>query len=157
MAETTEKIIVNEGAEPVAEPAPEKKYHFRLLGAPDVFLMLKIVKCIGIKEFVGALQGDSLKEMVSTLTDKGAADPDDLDSTYMMGALAGIIEIADVIIGNLPKCEKEIYQLLAQTSDLTVDEIKAEGNAVMFLEMIIDFLKKDEFPDFFKVVSKLFK
>ena len=24
-------------------------------------------------------------------------------------------------------------------------------------EMVIDFLKKDEFPDFIKVVSKLFK
>ena len=46
--------------------------------------------------------------------------------------------------------------MLSQTSNLTDDEIKAPGTAAMFLEMVIDFIKKEEFRDFIKVVSRLF-
>ena len=159
--ENNEKIIAeiqpNEKANPVEEVKP---YTFRMLGAPDVFLMCKIIKAIGINEFMACLQGDSLKSVLNAFIEankEGNAEGAKQDSVVMMGALAGTLEIANVIIGNLPKCEKEIYQILAQTSNMTIDEIKAEGNAVMFLEMVVDFLKKDEFKDFIKVVSKLFK
>ena len=167
MKETTENIVA------FAEIAEaDKPYKFRKLAAPDVFLMFKIIKAIGINEFVACLQGDSLKEMAKTFAkktieaqsdegEKGVEDEqaikDEQKNNFMMAALAGTLEIANVVIGNLPKCENDIYQLLAQTSNLSVSEIKAEGNAVMFFEMVIDFLKKEEFPDFIKVVSKLFK
>ena len=59
-----------------------------------------------------------------------------------------------VLLKTLPKCEKEIYQLLAQVSDLTEEEIKSD--MILFTEMVIDFVKKDEFKDFIKVVSRLF-
>ncbi len=144
--------------------AVEKPYTFRKLGSTDIFLMTKIIKAIGINEFMACLKGDSLKSILKTFIDSNAADKDadkedaaDNDSIFMMGALAGILEIANVIIGNLHKCEQEIYQLLSQTSNLSVEEITAEGNAVMFVEMVIDFIKKDEFKDFIEVVSKLFK
>ena len=162
MTENTPEVIQTE--EVVAKP-----YTFRKLGAPDMFVMFKIIKAIGINEFMACLQGDSLKQIVNTFVEsqkKGADDQesqdntdnqDNTDSLIMMGALAGVLEIANVIIGNLPKCEREIYQLLSQTSNLSVDEIKKPGNAVMFLEMVIDFIKKEEFKDFIEVVSKLFK
>ena len=156
MTENTLEVIQTE--EVVAKP-----YTFRKLGAPDVFVMFKIIKAIGINEFMTCLQGDSLKQIVNTFVEsqKNGADDQEgqgnTDSLIMMGALAGVLEIANVIIGNLPKCEREIYQLLSQTSNLSVDEIKKPGNAVMFLEMVIDFIKKEEFKDFIEVVSKLFK
>lgn len=156
MSEATVNIPV-ETVETV-NPEPEKPYKFRLLGAPDVFLMAKIIKAIGINEFMAALNGDSLKGIVKAFKAKqegGGADNSDM--LAYMGAIAGSLEIANVIIGNLPRCENEIYHLLANTSNLTVDEIKAPGNAVMFFEMVIDFIKKEEFRDFIKVVSKLFK
>lgn len=144
------------------QAAAEKPYTFRKLGSADVFLMFRIIKVIGINEFMAALQGDSLKSLVNTFIDSAkdqdsTGDAKDQDSIFMMGAVAGILEIANVIIGNLPRCEKEIYQLLAQTSNLSVAEITAEGNAVLFMEMVVDFLKKEEFKDFIKVVSGLFK
>lgn len=141
---------------PVEAVETTKPYTFRMLGAPDVFLMFKIIKAIGINEFMACLQGDSLKSMLNMFMESNGNEGDQ-DDVLMFGALAGVLEIANVIIGNLPKCEREIYQLLAQTSNLTEDEIKAEGNAVMFVEMVIDFIKKPEFKDFIKVVSKLFK
>ena len=144
---------------PNNEAVQEKPYKFRLLGAPDIFVMCKIIKAIGVNEFMSVLQGDSLKKVLNQFVEANGGEKADLtqDNFAMMGALAGVLEIANVIIGNLPKCEKEIYQLLSQTSNLSVEEIKAEGNAVMFFEMVIDFIKKEEFKDFIKVVSKLFK
>ena len=71
--------------------------------------------------------------------------------------LAGMtiaFEMANTIVQNIPHCEKEIFELLASVSGLKVNEIKAFGLAT-FTEMVIDFVKKEEFKDFFKVVSKL--
>ena len=39
---------------------------------------------------------------------------------------------------------------------MKIEEVKDLDLAV-FTEMIIDFVQKDDFKDFFKVVSKLFK
>lgn len=140
-------------SEEETEIVVEKPYTFRKLGSTDIFLMLTIISRIGINEFMACLEGDSLKKLVKAFTSKEEAE----DDLYIMGAVAGSLEIANVILRNIHKCEKEIYKLLEQTSNLTIEEITAEGNAVMFLEMVIDFLKKDEFPDFIKVVLKLFK
>lgn len=144
---------VNTEATTEAEVEVEKPYKFRKLGAPDMFLMSRIISKIGINEFMACLEGDSLKKLVKAFTSQEENEND----LYIMGAVAGSLEVANVILKNLHKCEKEIYQILSQTSNLTVEEITAEGNAVMFFEMVIDFLKKDEFSDFIKVVSKLFK
>ena len=134
------------------EQAPEKVpvYTFRKLGAPDVFLMFKILSKIGINEFTDCLDKDSVKKLLAKLT--GNTDGENV-------TIAGIsvtLEVANVILGNLPKCEQEIYQMLANVSNLTVKEIKAL-NMITFMEMVIDFVKKEEFRDFIQVVSRLFK
>jgi hypothetical protein len=77
------------------------------------------------------------------------------NATAIVG-VSVILEIANVIIGNIPKCETEIYQMLSQTSDLSVKQVK-ELDFATFAEMVIDFIKKEEFKDFIKVVSRLFK
>jgi hypothetical protein len=136
-----------------AEVLPKKPYEFRKLSSTDIFLMLTIISKIGVNEFMACLEGASFKKLVKAFTAKEEA----ADDLYIMGAVAGVLEIANVIFGNIHKCEKEIYRLLAQTSNLSIKEITAEGNAVMFFEMVIDFLKKDEFPDFIKAVSRLLK
>ena len=131
------------------EKSVEKAYEFRKLSSVDIFLMFKIIGKIGLNEFTACLEKDGVKNMLTSMTGK--------EKNVEMIGISLAVEIANVIFNNLPKCESEIYQLLAQTSNLTVNEIKAEGNAIMFVEMIIDFIKKEEFPDFIKVVSKLFK
>lgn len=131
---------------------PKKPYEFRKLGAPDVFLMFKIISKIGLNEFMAVLGNGGIVDVVKNMT----AEEKNADSGAMVAVAAVALDIAHVILGNIGKCEKEIYQLLSQTSNLSVEEITAEGNAVMFLEMVIDFVQKDEFPDFIKVVSSLF-
>jgi hypothetical protein len=154
MSETKDLEVVQPATEEVVE-AVEKPYTFRLLGAPDIFLMSKIIKQIGIKEFKACFEADGITSLIQNMTMEAKQEGN--DSNIVSVGVGVALEIADVILGNLPKCEKDIYQLLSQTSNLSVDEIKAPGNAVMFLEMVIDFIKKEEFRDFIKVVLKLFK
>lgn len=125
-------------------------YTFRKLSAEDMFLMFTIIKKIGLKEFKQCFEGDTLTALVNQFKTEGGDDK----ALTAVGMSLGF-DLIDLILGNLPKCEKEIYQLLAQVSDLTVDEIKSD--MILFTEMAVDFVKKEEFPAFIKVVSRLFK
>lgn len=122
------------------------KYTFRKLNSTDVFLMFKIIGKIGINEFTAAFDKDTVKKMV--------AESDNEASPTIVG-ISVALEIANTIIGNLPKCEQEIYQMLSNTSNLSVKQVK-ELDFVTFVEMVIDFVKKEEFKDFIKVASRLF-
>ena len=137
----------------------KKPYEFRTLGAEDVFPMVNIISKIGIKEFKTLFDGDGLKGMMSNFVGdaKKKSGKDKLDeSDFTTIGMSMFFELASVIICNLPKAEKDIFQLLSNTSNLSVEEIKKLSLAD-FTEMIVDFFKKDEFKDFMKVVSKLFK
>ena len=70
--------------------------------------------------------------------------------------LSIFIEIADLLLRNLPKCEDDMFNLLSATSNLTVEQVR-QLDLATFAEMVIEFVKKEEFGDFIKVVSKLFK
>lgn len=135
-----------------AEEMAGKTYTFRTLEAPDIFPMFKIIKAIGINEFTACFEKDGIKNLIASMAGEGG----DQDQMSSIVGISVVLEIADVIIGNLPKCENEIYQLLSQTSGMAVAKIKKMG-MVEFVEMVIEFIKKEEFKDFIKVVSKLFK
>jgi hypothetical protein len=126
----------------------DKVYTFRTLNSTDLFLMFKILGKIGINDFTKSFDKNTVKDMIQST--KGAKD-----ASTVVG-ISVMLEMANVIIGNLPKCEVEIYQMLSNTSNLTVEQVKNLDFAT-FTEMVIDFVKKEEFKDFIKVVSKLFK
>lgn len=135
----TETIMVN-----------EKPYTFRKLNAADIFPMTNIIKKIGIKEFKTFFEGNKLNEIMGTFS--GENNEKSVEAVGMSVAL----ELADIIFGNLANCEKDIFQLLAQTSNLSIEEVRALELSD-FAEMVIDFFKKEELRDFIKVVSKSFK
>lgn len=145
--------VVAEGAGTVNQEGGitiEPVYTFRKLNAKDTFLMFKIIGKIGINEFTDCLGKDNVKQMIASVTG-GKTE----NATAIVG-FSVILEIANVIIGNIPKAESEIYQMLSQTSNLTVEQVE-ELDFTTFAEMVIDFIKKEEFKDFIKVVSRLFK
>lgn len=129
----------------------EPIYTFRKLNSTDTFLMFKIIGKIGVNEFTECFGKDSVKQMIAKVTGGNSKG----DATTVVG-ISIILEMANIIIGNLPKCEQEIYQMLSNTSNLTVEQVKALDFAT-FTEMVINFIKKEEFKDFIKVVSTLFK
>lgn len=121
----------------------EKAYTFRKLNSTDTFLMFRIIGKIGINEFAKSIDGDFVKNIAKN-NDQAAL------------GISVVLGMANVIVGNLPKCEAEIYEMLANTSNLTIDQVKGLDFCT-FTEMVIDFVKKEEFRDFIKVVSRLFK
>ena len=126
----------------------KKVYEFRTLNATDTFLMFKILGKIGINEFAECFG----KENVNRLLTGNAG----VQNFAQAVGIQVVFEMVNVIMNNLPKCEVEIYTMLANTSNLSVEEIKKLDFAT-FMEMVIDFVKKPEFKDFIKVVSRLFK
>ena len=121
-----------------------KVYTFRKLNSTDMFLMFKIIKKIGIKEFADCFSTNDVQKLISSK-----------DNVTAIG-ISVMLDIVDVVVGNLSQCEKDIYELLSVTSDLTIDQLK-EMDIVSFTEMVLDFIKKEEFKDFIKVVSRSFK
>lgn len=137
-----------------------KPYEFRRLNATDIFLMVKIIGKIGLKDLATSFKDGSFKDAFTNLINKRiketAEKEESKDDTVAEIGMTIAFELANTIISNLPKCETEIYQLLAQVSGKKVNEI-AKIDAVVFFEMIIDFIKKEEFKDFIKVVSRYIK
>ena len=78
------------------------------------------------------------------------------DGYIYVHGVSVVMEVVSIIMKNLPSCKNEIYTFLSGLSGMTVKEI---GNLdmVTFTEMIVAVVQKQEFKDFFKVVSKLFK
>ena len=66
------------------------------------------------------------------------------------------VSIADVIFSNLPKCKADIYKLLSGLSGLPMKDIAALPMPV-FMNMVVDTIKKEEFRDFFGAAARLFK
>ena len=127
-------------------------YTFRKLNSTDTFLMFKIISKIGINEFAECFNKDNVKNMIQKYSGKG----DTNDKGLAVIGMSVMFDLVGIITSNLHKCENEIYQLLSNTSNLTVEQVKTLDFTV-FTEMVIEFIKKEEFKDFIKVVSKSFK
>lgn len=146
----------------IETPEAVKPYTFRKLGAKDIVPMTRIIKNIGLKEFRTFLEGDGIDKIMAMFKSKSADEatdeataPSDEKSIEAIG-LSLALEVADIVFTNLEKCENDIFAFLASVAEMDVDDVRKLDLAT-FAEMVIDFFKKDEFKDFFKVVSRSFK
>lgn len=129
----------------------EKAYELRELQSKDMFLMLKLLNKIGIKEVKTVFESDSVKDKIKNMKNGGSKE----DMASVVG-LSVALEIAGIVLENIPSCETEIYSMLSAISGMKPKAIQELSPAV-FAEMIIEIFQKDDFRDFFKVVSKFFK
>lgn len=119
----------------------ERKFELRPLCSDDIFPMATVIGKIGFREFKGCFENLDIKGENVNLEKIGV-------SVFM--------DIGGIILKNLPSCKDEIYFLLASVSGLTQNEI-AKLSIADFAELLIEFVQKPDFSDFFKVVSRLFK
>ncbi len=144
MSEMTEKTNVEETStenmESVVEQfqAPiERPYTLRKFKDGDLSIWLRILKKIGIKDckeaFIQVMSGE-----------KNLRD---------IGILASF-DLADVLIGNLPKIEEEVYFLYSDLSGIPVEDIKEMEFGTLPL-MIYDSIREVKNTAFFKVLSRL--
>lgn len=132
------------------------EFELRTLKSDDLFPMFGILSKFGFKDLKEIITPDKIKDMKSMISQKDDEDEDEnTDATTMLG-VSVVMEVVSIIMKNLPSCKNEIYTFLSGLSGMTVKEI---GNLdmVTFTEMIVAVVQKQEFKDFFKVVSKLFK
>lgn len=126
------------------------KFEFRKLNSKDIFPMARIITKIGFKEFKECLTSADISKLASDL------DGENKDALTASVGLSIMLDVGGVVLSNIDKCEKEVYDFLASVSGISVKDLEAMG-LVDFAEMIAEFFKKDELKDFFKVVFKLLK
>ena len=119
----------------------EKKFELRKLCAKDIFVMVKIISKIGISEFMNCFKSPSVHSKIKSNVDFSAI------------GLEVIIGMVGTVLENLPRCETDIYSFLADLSGMKSNEISELGMSE-FAELIEAVLTKEEFKDFFTVVSK---
>lgn len=124
----------------------EKPYTLKKLCADNVFTFCTILNRIGFKELKGCFQNEEIKAIMS---EKDEGKIEKIGLSVMM-------DIASIVLSNLDNCKENIYKLLSDLSGMKRDEIAALDMNI-FIDMIFDVFKKEEFKDFFKVVSKLLK
>lgn len=134
-------------------------FNLRELKSCDIFPMFKIMGKIGFKDLKERLTPDKIKEMMKFMKNDEVQEVQEQNDDEDMQTILGfniIFEVLDIIMSNLPSCEQEIYTFVGSIAGMSVKQVK-DLSMVDFTEIIIAILQKEEFKDFFKVVSKLFK
>lgn len=121
----------------------------RGLKSSDLFGMFRILSKLGLKDLRSSLSQESIQAMVS------ATDEADEDRAQTVG-FAVFLEIAEIVLANLPKCENEIFAFLSGLSGLTAAEV-ADLPLADFTEMVITVITREDFRDFFTAASGLFR
>ena len=138
MSETTNNVV---------EMATENKYTLRKLEAKDIAPMASILSKIGLKEVKNCFSPDDMKAI--------AGGEGGIEAVGAVG-ISVAFEIAGVILGNYERCQNDVFSFLASLSGMDIKQIESLPLGT-FAEMVFDVVKKEEFKDFMKVVSKLFK
>lgn len=128
----------------------ETAYTLRDLKATDVFIMSKIIGAMGVDEFKYVFSPEFIDAAIA-----GVEGNQDTNVTQAVG-FEVFFEIAGIVLNKLPECEKDIYKFISSLSGMTVKQVE-ELPMNTFFNIIVDIVKKDEFKDFIKVVSRLFK
>ena len=120
----------------------------RELQATDLFVMVKILNGIGLSEIKGAININEIKNARKNMTDDNQSDVlTDVGTNVLMSVLG-------VVLNNLPKVEKELYNFIGGVANLKPTQVAKLG-IVEFTDLLIAIFKKEEFKDFFNRASKL--
>lgn len=117
-----------------------KTYDLRPLVASDMGMICKIITAIGVRQFKDCFNIEQTEDAKEDIKKVG---------------FSVMLDIAGIIISNIPKAEEEIQVFLASLSGMKLAEIKKMPFAD-YGELIIEVVTKKEFQDFFKRVMKLF-
>ncbi len=134
------------------------------LKSSDLFLMVRILGKLEINEWISCLRSPKVIDLIKTFFEKpeDESSENSEDENHPIGKqaqelLAGtgvVMEIVNKIFIYLPECKEEIYQLLSNVSGISVKDME-ELDAEIFTNMLVDFIKKEEFKGFIKAALRL--
>ena len=123
-------------------------FELRKMTSADIFPMCTILKKIGIDEVKKIINSPELMTLVSDSKGKK-------DKATAIG-MSFILDIASLIVGNIPKIEADLYKFLASMSKMTEKELR-DISPADFLDLVIAVIKHEDFKDFFKRASQFLK
>ena len=126
----------------------EKSYTLRELRADDIFLTIRVINKIGLDRLKKCMEAQSVKAAMQIMTNNEADMPAKEAAMSSIG-MAVMLEFAGAVLERLPDCKDEIYSMLAVLADMSKEQIAALPSGV-FMSMVMDVLKKDEWKDFFQ-------
>lgn len=137
----------------------EKQYQFRKLKATDIGTMTKLIKKIGISRIKDCFKSEELNDfIIKTITNEEnegqALDEQNNDKIFAEVGFEVVSGFVQIIIESYSDCEPELYKLLSDVSNLSIEEVQNLDFEV-FIDMLIDFFRKEEFMGFLKPVLKL--
>ncbi len=124
------------------------KYTLGKFKATDVIVMATMLSKIGLGKMADGLGRDNIIKIISDSKGKNKEEVTALTGMQMA------LQIAEIVLSNLDKCENEIFKLLSSVTGVAVEELKNE-DAEVFAELIIEVVQLQQFKDFFKVASRL--
>lgn len=126
------------------------EYKLRKLKATDAFLIIKLINKFGIMEFKKCFNANEIAKLAEN---KEGLSKEELTEKVGFNI---ILSCVSVIFENIGKCENEFFEFLSAVSNLNRKQVECLSLAEL-AQMIIEIFQKDEFKDFYKVVSGLLK
>lgn len=126
-----------------------KPYTLRKLNSTDLFPMIKIITKIGLDELTEVFEGDAIKQLIDRVSSK----EDTVEGKELIVGVGVALKLVNKILEHVPHCEAEIYTLLSRVSGMEVEEIK-NFDIDIFMEMLLEFIMREEFTNFFRVASQ---
>ncbi len=162
--------------EAAVQETPAKPYRLRRLAAKDITPMAKIIGKIGIDQLISCYGDDDFTELMIKLKNRKKAvsrateaagekilQMEEVQETasardnseFIVGA-AVAVRVANQVMMNLDRCEKDIYGLLGSLSGMSADEV-AELDLEVFIQMITDVVRENNVVNFIKAATKFVK
>lgn len=157
-----ELSVIAENTAEVAEPTAEQKkrpYEFKKLDFDNIFPMMNLIDKIGIDKVASLTDNQAIMNLIQgkkpmKLDEEGN---EVVDNDAQMKLLASAFTaIGGLLVKSIKTCRNELYEVLSSASNLSVEEISKLPIKYSYL-MIYDFIKKDDFKDFFTVVMDSFE
>ena len=143
------------------EVVEEKKrpYEFKKLEFDNIFPMMNLIDKIGMEKVASLTDNEAIMNLIQgkkpmKLDEEGN---EVVDNEAQMKLLASaIVAIGGLLVKSIKSCRNELYEVLSSASNLSVEEISKLPIKYSY-SMIYDFIKKDDFKDFFTEVMDSFE
>lgn len=155
----------------------QKPYELRKLCADDLFPLAKILGKIGIDELVKTVADEDVTSVMKKLLErkkllsglKGEKDAEitekaqntgedkkDVSSEEFIAGTVVVTRIANKLLLRLEDCRMDVYILLSGLSGMKIEDIK-KLDLDIFIQMIMDVIRKEEFVNFYRAALKFMK
>ena len=141
-------------------------YVKRKLAVGDLMPVIQIIKKIGIKDFKKCFTGvdilgfqsnkDAAEEDLVEMPENEAQEVAGKESAFEKIGFSVALDVVDVLLTNIPKCEHDLYAFMASMCCVTEDELK-EYPISAFVDILFEVFTAEEAKDFFTHAARLMK